>query len=76
MRRRAQSRVQVVPLTSNAVIVHSWEVLVHVGGVPQKALADQIRTVAKERLTERIGALSPRNLLALEQALRVQLDLP
>lgn len=73
---RAQNRVQVVPLTSNSATVHRWEALVHLGGVPHKALADQIRTVAKERLTDLIGTLSPRDLLAVEQALRVQLDLP
>ena len=73
---RAQNRVQVVPLTSNTRVVYRWEALVHVGGVPHKALADQIRTVAKERLTDHIGTLGPRDLLAVEQALRVQLDLP
>jgi mRNA interferase MazF len=73
---RAQNRVQVVPLTGNTATVRRWEALVHVVGMPSKALADQIRTVAKERLTDQIGALSPRDLLAVEQALRVQLDLP
>jgi mRNA interferase MazF len=73
---RAQNRVQVVPLTSNTKTVHRWEALVHLGGVPHKVLADQIRTVAKDRLTDHIGTLSPRDLLAVEQALRVQLDLP
>ena len=73
---RAQNRVQVVPLTSNTTTVHRWEALVLAVGAPHKALADQIRTVAKERLTDQIGALSPRDLLAVEQALRVQLDLP
>jgi mRNA interferase MazF len=73
---RVQNRVQVVPLTGNTASVRRWEALVQVGGSPSKALADQIRTVAKERLTEHIGALSPRDLLAVEQALRVQLDLP
>jgi len=72
---RAQNRVQVVPLTSNTAAVHRWEALVQVGGVPSKALADQIRTVAKERLTELVGVLSPRDLLRVERALRVQLDL-
>jgi mRNA-degrading endonuclease toxin of MazEF toxin-antitoxin module len=45
-------------------------------GASSKALADQIRTVAKERLTDHIGTLSPHDLLAMEKALRVQLDLP
>lgn len=71
-----QNRVQVVPLTSNVASVHRWEALIQVGGMPSKALADQIRTVAKERLTDYIDTLSPRDVLAVEQALRVQLDLP
>jgi mRNA interferase MazF len=73
---RVQNRVQVVPLTSSVGTVHRWEALVHVSGIPSKALADQIRTVAKERLTGLAGVLSPREVLAVEQALRVQLDLP
>jgi mRNA interferase MazF len=73
---RVQNRVQVVPLTSNTASVHRWEALVHIGGTSHKALADQVRTVAKERLTEQVGTLNPRDLLAVEQALRVQLDLP
>jgi mRNA-degrading endonuclease toxin of MazEF toxin-antitoxin module len=39
-------------------------------------MADQIRTVTKERLTERLGNLSLRDLLAVEQAIREQLGLP
>lgn len=73
---QAQNRVQVVPLTSNTAVVRRWEALVAVDGAPRKALADQIRTVAKERLTNYVGALSPRDLPTVEQALRVQLDLP
>jgi mRNA-degrading endonuclease toxin of MazEF toxin-antitoxin module len=46
------------------------------GGMPSKALADQVRTVAKERLATKLGTLIPREMLAVEQALRVQLDLP
>jgi mRNA interferase MazF len=72
---RAQNRVQVVPLTRNVERVYSWEALVQLGGVPHKALADQIRTVTKERLLDRIGALSPGDLLAVERAIRVQLGL-
>ena len=71
-----QNRVQVIPLTSNTVRVRSWEALVQVQGHAHKALADQIRTVAKERLTARIGALSARDVLAVEAAIRVQLGLP
>ena len=73
---RAQNRVQVVPLTTNVTRVYPWEALVHVNGIPHKALADQIRTVAKERVLERVDALKPPDLIAVERAIRVQLGLP
>jgi mRNA interferase MazF len=73
---RVLNRVQVVPLTTNTARVYRWEALVSVAGTPQKAMADQIRTVTKERLTDRMGALSIRDLLAVEQAIREQLGLP
>jgi mRNA interferase MazF len=73
---RVQNRVHVIPLTSNVgTTVHRWQALVQVGDTPSKALADQIRTVAKERLTAKLGSIAPREMLAVEQALRVQLDL-
>jgi mRNA interferase MazF len=71
----AQNRVQVIPLTSNIGTAHRWQALVQVGETLSKALADQIRTVSKERLTTKLGAITPREMLAVEQALRVQLDL-
>jgi mRNA interferase MazF len=73
---RIQNRVQVVPLTTNVTRVYGWEALVQVNGVPHKALADQIRTVAKERLSNSVGALAPAEMLAVERAIRVQLGLP
>jgi mRNA interferase MazF len=73
---RRQNRVQVVPLTSNISRVYPWEALVVVNDIPQKAMADQIRTVAKERLVEQMGSITPSDLRAVEQAIRVQLGLP
>jgi mRNA interferase MazF len=73
---RAQNRVQVIPLTTNVSRVFRWEALVQVGAVPQKVLADQIRTVAKERLQERLGSLAPADMLAVERVIRVQFGLP
>jgi mRNA interferase MazF len=70
-----RNRVQVVPLTSNLKQVLPWEARVEIGGRSSKALADQIRTVAKERLSTRIGALSPAEMWDLERALRIQLAL-
>ena len=72
---RARNRVQVVPLTTNLKQVFAWEARVEVKGRASKALADQIRTVGKERLSTRIGALSLSDLREVERALRVQLNL-
>ena len=72
---RAQNRVQVIPFTTNIARVYPWEALVQLNGVPHKALADRIRTAAKERLGTRIGELSASDLRAVERAIRVQLGL-
>ena len=73
---RALNRVQVVPLTSNSARLYPGEALVRVGGTPHKAMADQIRTVTKERVKNYIDTLAGPDLLAVEQAIRVQLGLP
>ena len=70
------NRVQVVPLTSNVERLYPSEAYVRVGGRRSKAMADQIATVAKTRLTRRVGRLDSEGLFAVEQALRVQLELP
>ena len=49
------NRVQVVLLTTNMERVYPWEAWVRMRGRDQKVLADQIRTVAKERLVELAG---------------------
>ena len=72
----ALNRVQVVPLTSNRARVYPGEALVEVNGIRRKAMADQIRTAAKVRLSGFIGSLSSADLQAVEQALRIQLGLP
>lgn len=73
---RVLNRVQVVPKTSNVARVYRWEALVHVSGKPVKALADQIRTVAKERLLDRMVTLTTQDMIEVEQAIRIQLGLP
>ena len=45
-------------------------------GVPHKAMADQLRTVAKERLGEYIGIITGADMRLVEQAIRRQLGLP
>jgi len=70
------NRVQVVPLTTNTARVYPWETVVAVGGQPRKAMADQLRTVAKERLAEHVGTLTLAELRSVERVIRLQLGLP
>ena len=70
-----QNRVQVVPLTTRQTKVRSWEARIVALGRPDKALADQIKTVAKERLKGRAGRISAEEMAAVEAAIRLQLAL-
>lgn len=72
---KVANRIQVVPLSSNARRVGSWEAKVTVGERVCKAMADQIRTVARERVLEQEGSVSGADMAAVEQAIKVQLDL-
>jgi mRNA interferase MazF len=73
---RAQSRVQVAPMTTaQPTRIYPWEARITLNGAASKALADQIRTVSKTRLASLAGAASGAELSALEDALRFQLAL-
>jgi mRNA interferase MazF len=73
---RHLNRVQVVPLTSSAAQIYPSEALVTLRRRRSKAAADELTTVAKPRLTGRLGRLSDADLRAVEDAIRVQLGLP
>jgi mRNA interferase MazF len=71
--------ITVVPVTSNVAKVYPFQVFLAAAttGLPvdSKAQAEQIRSVALERLRRRIGRLSAAQLAELDQALRLHLDL-
>jgi mRNA interferase MazF len=69
------NRLQVLPLTTNVDRVYPSEALVTLRGKRHKAMADQLTTVSKRRLDNRVGRLSEADLKAVEQAIRVQLGL-
>ena len=69
------NRVQVVPLTTSVDRVYPSEALVTVRGKKHKAMADQLTTVSKTRLQNHIGRLSKIDMQAVEQAIRVQLEI-
>ena len=69
------NRVQVVPLTSKIERLYPSEAYVLLNGKQHKAMADQVTTVSKFRLSNIIGRLSKADLQQLEQAIKVQLGL-
>jgi mRNA interferase MazF len=72
---RELNRVQVVPLTSKTGRLYPSEAYVSLKGEQHKAMADQVSTVSKLRLRERIDRLSREDLGAVERAISLQLGL-
>ena len=73
---RNLARVIVVPLTSNTTRLYPGEAFVSVAGTQSKAMSDQIMAADKTRLTSQLGSLSKADVLAVEEAIRVQLGMP
>lgn len=69
------NRLQVVPLTTTVDRLYPSEALVTVRRKQHKAMADQLTTVSKHRLQNRAGRLSKIDMGAVEQAIKVQLEL-
>jgi mRNA interferase MazF len=69
------SRAVVLPITSNVRSLYPGEAQVLVSGKPARVLGDQIRSVDRKRLRRRIGHLAQEELLAVEEAVRITLDL-
>lgn len=72
---RHLNRVQVVPCTTSTDRIFPSEAYVTVARRRAKAMADQVATVSKRRLDERIGRLGTEEMSAVERALRRQLGL-
>ncbi|HEY6368318.1 MAG TPA: type II toxin-antitoxin system PemK/MazF family toxin [Candidatus Binatia bacterium] len=69
------NRIQVVPLTTSVDRLYPSEAYVIVKGKKNKAMADQLTTVSKRRVQNRLARLSGSDLQAVEQAIKVQLGL-
>jgi len=72
---RHLNRVQVVPLTSKVDRLYPSEAYVTVRGERRKAVADQLTTVAKERLLSRISVIPGDEMNGVERAIQIQLAL-
>jgi mRNA interferase MazF len=72
---RYGSRVVVLPITSNIESLYPGEARIEVRGAPARVLGDQIRSIDKTRLRSRIGRLTKQELLSVENAVQITLDL-
>ena len=68
--------VVVIPLSSSPSSYPPIRVGVDCGGTPSAAVIDQVRAVAKERLSNKIGVVSSAEMETIGLALRQILDLP
>jgi mRNA interferase MazF len=69
------NRVQVVPITSNTDRLFPSEAYITVAGKKGKAMADQLATVSKQRLSKRIGSVSDDEMNMVVEAIKTQLDI-
>lgn len=69
----ALNRVIVIPISSQVAKVYPGEALIVLNGERRKAMADQIMTASKQRLKNKLGALSPLDVIAVEGAVLLQL---
>ena len=71
--------ITVVPVTSNTTRVHPFQVLLDAGatglGRDSKVQAEQIRSVAVERVGQLLGTLTGELVAAVDEALRLHLAL-
>lgn len=67
--------VVIIPLSTGPQAAVPLLVPVACAGKPAVAVVDQIRAVAKERLHRRVGELSAGDLIRVEEAVRMVLEL-
>lgn len=69
------NRVQVIPLSSKTDKLYPSETYVTIKNKQHKAMADQIATVSKKRLSNRIGRIPESELQNIERVVKIQLGL-
>ncbi|MEE9307401.1 MAG: type II toxin-antitoxin system PemK/MazF family toxin [Spirochaetia bacterium] len=69
------NRVQLIPLTSNIKRLYPSEAYVSIQGEQRKAMADQLTTVGKFRLSNRLAKLSNVDMEKVEKVILIQLGL-
>jgi len=69
------NRVQVIPISSKTERLYPSEALVILNGERRKAMADQITTVAKQRLLRRLAVMTAADMIAVARTVGSQLGL-
>ena len=69
------NRVQIIPLTSNIDKLYPSETYITLRGKKAKAMADQLTTVSKKRLINKVGTISNAEIDGIKRAISIQLDL-
>lgn len=69
------TRVQVIPATSATQKLYPCEAFITIKGKKSKAMADQIMTVSKQRLYDKIGRVSNQDIEDIDYILSLQLGL-
>ena len=69
------NRLQVVPITSNTERLYPGEAYISLNSEKRKAMADQLTTVSKQRLSSRVGTLSKDDVSRVEDAILLQLGI-
>ncbi len=72
---KALNRVQVIPLTSVIKNIYPAECLVTVQGKQSKAMADQLTTISKLRLSTKAGTVTAQEMDEIERVIRLQLGM-
>jgi mRNA interferase MazF len=72
---RNLNRLQVVPLTSRIDRLYPSEAYVVVNGRQVKAMADQLTTISKLRLSGQMGTISAADLAQVADKIKLQLEL-
>jgi len=72
---KALNRIQVIPLTSAVKNVYPAECLITIQSKRSKAMADQLTTISKLRLSTRIGTVTAHEMDEIERVIRLQLGM-
>lgn len=72
---KALNRVQVVPITNNVTKCYPCEAYIRLENKTAKAMTDQLMTVSKLRLKNKIDILDPNDMHKICKAIKIQLGI-